>query len=820
MNRIKIRGYRIDRQTLIRIMTWMSLIMLTLVLSVQAEIVGDTLKSAIAIRTSGGINLDGYLNEPDWEKAPEITGFRQVEPFEGEPESQRTVVKTLYDDEAVYFGFWCHDTEPEKISAILTRRDRWAESDQVSVRIDSHHDHQNAYYFSVNAAGVLRDLYLFNNVYDDESWDAVWEADAKIHDWGWTAEFKIPYSALRFSPAEEYTWGFQLGRFLPRNQEQQRWQFVPQTQIQGISNYGHLTGIKGIEPPGRLETLPYLAATGIKEPKSQGNPDGLKSLSDLGVDFKYGLSSAFTVDATINPDFGQVESDESVLNLSTFETFYEEKRPFFLEGFELFRPLYFDQFYSRRIGGAPRGSIDSADYFIDSPRNVSILGASKLTGKTAGGTSIGFLNAVTADEKAEYAAVGSGNIYESTVEPLANYSVLRLKQDVFGQSYIGTMITAANQKDLTDAYSGSADWIIYLPNKNYYWQGQAVTTYNGPGTKGAAVMSGINKDGGKNIRGNVMFDYLDRKVDFNRLGFLNENGTFGFSGWLQARSNKKFSVFHFMNINFNGWYNEYLDGWRHDNGGNFNTNIKFSNNWWFYAGQGWNGSRYDLRETRGGMPWKKESGSSFWTGGQTDVAKSIYLEFGYDHGRNRGGKYDEYSLWVVTRPKSNLELSFGTDWGGNKDARFWVGTGVDGLPVFRPLDMNEFDISMRGIYTFTRNLSLQWYSQLYFSAGAYDEKYYRLVAPENMEEVDPDLYEINQRRGDFNYKSLNINLIMRWEFRPGSTFYVVWTQARDRYDTGVPENDYTFDFSRDFDKMFNLPLTNTFLAKVSYWWNI
>ncbi|MBN1213164.1 MAG: carbohydrate binding family 9 domain-containing protein, partial [candidate division Zixibacteria bacterium] len=354
---------------------------------VRAEMTADPLKTATALRTNEHIKIDGNLSEKSWEKALPATGFHQVEPYEGQLASESTLVKILYDDEALYIGWWCYDSEPDKIVRQLTRRDRSTSSDEVHVRIDSHHDHQTAYYFAVNAAGVIRDVLIYNNIYDDDSWDAVWEANSQVHAWGWSAEYKIPYSALKFAADDEYTWGFDLSRRIARKQEYSRWQFVPSTEATGVHRYGHLTGIKGIESPGRMEILPYSVSYAETEPKRPGNTDGRKYHYNIGMDLKYAFTSTFTLDATVNPDFGQVESDQDMVNLNTYEIFYSEKRPFFLEGFEIFQTQFFRQFYSRRIGRPPEGGVKEAAYYLDYPNNTTILSAFKLTGKTRKGTS-------------------------------------------------------------------------------------------------------------------------------------------------------------------------------------------------------------------------------------------------------------------------------------------------------------------------------------------------------------------------------------------------------------------------------------------------
>ncbi len=779
------------------------------------EIVGDPLKTATAHRTDDNMRIDGILNEPDWKSAPEISGFRQLQPDEGQPASESTLVKVLYDDAALYVGVICFDREPDRITRVLTRRDTYTESDRVNVRFDSHHDHQTAYLFEVNASGVMRDILFYNNDNSDVSWDAVWEADTKIHKHGWTAEFKIPYSALRFGKKEEYLWGFDIVRYIPRKNEVFRWQFVPQSETGGVSRYGHLAGIKGIEPPGRIESLPYFVSYGKTEPKSLGNIDGRDFFSNVGVDFKYGISSSMTLDAAVNPDFGQVESDPSVMNLTAFELFFEEKRPFFLEGSEIFRTPFIHQFYSRRIGRAPSAYPPENGYFTDKPNNTTILNALKLTGKTAGGTSIGVLNVTTQEEKAKYMLMGDPKTYETLLEPMANYTVARVKQDIFGSSYVGGMVTSANQKEITDAYTASADWNLYFNKHMFSFNGILIGTNNGPGTGDYAVGLLLGKNSGKLVRGNINAQYIGRKTDWNRLGFMGRNGYRAVSSWIQFYSNKRFSIFRYMGLNFNQWYNQLLDGHRSVNGGNVNGTIIFTNNYYVSAGVGYDGSRYGDRETFGNGLIYFDSNTRWWVGGGTNEAKKFCIGVNYHHDNEHGGLFNLYELWSNLRLRSNFELSLSAELNTNRGVDFWVGTGEDGLPVMGKIDNNDLDITLRGTYTFARNLSLQWYTQAYISNGEYKD-FYKLSTPETMEKVDPAEYEIYLARGDFNYKSLNVNLVLRWEYMRGSTIYVVWTQARDRYDTDYGD----FDFSRDMDNLFSLPQTNTFLVKANYWWNI
>ncbi|MBN1212618.1 MAG: hypothetical protein JXA92_08570, partial [candidate division Zixibacteria bacterium] len=457
-----------------------------------------------------------------------------------------------------------------------------------------------------------------------------------------------------------------------------------------------------------------------------------------------------------------------------------------------------------------------AAYYLDYPNNTTILSAFKLTGKTRKGTSIGLLNATTTEEKAEYKIEGDEITHESVIEPLANYSVARVKQDIKGNSYIGAMVTSANQEDARDAYTASTDWNIFFLKNKYIFEGQVINTNNGPGTSGYAFATALNKNTGRNLHGNIYFNYYDKKVDWNRLGYLDRNNLYGVSTWWQLRSNKVFSIFRYMNINLNAWTNRNFDGYRLTTGGNLNSTIIFINNWAMWTGFARGRSRYDDLETRGNGLWLRETGDDFWLGGSTNDARKIYLESEVTVGGIRSGDYYRYHVYVNFRPVTNFEFSIGPNYTVNRNQYFWVGTGEDGLPVFAQLDNDEVNINLRGIYTFQKNLTLQWYTQFYISAGDFDN-YFTLENEDEFTPVDTAVYavDISPSRNDFNYKSLNLNLILRWEYHPGSAIYVVWTNSRSY------SHDYgDFELSRDFKNIFSTPQNNTFLIKFNYWWNI
>ena len=465
--------------------------------AVDAEYDHEFAARARAVRTQTSIGVDGRLDEPVWAEAPAITDFIQSNPAEGEPGTQPTEFRVAFDDNAIYIGAMLYDSFP--ISGRLARRDMGAgDFDYITINLDSYHDHETSYSFSVNPSRSRRDAVSSSGGGGggggDTSWDPVWEVATQITELGWSAEVRIPFSQLRFSPDEEQVWGIQLNRNIHRNQERLAYPFTPTLERGGASRYAHLDGIEGIRSGQRLELLPYVAARG--EYLQLGVPSGInfsnpyRSGSDYfgkaGLDLKYRLASNLTLDATVNPDFGQVEVDPSVINLTAFETRFEERRPFFVEGGDIFqigeggpagstgRPPQL--FYSRRIGRPPSGSAPPDAVFTDVATATTILGAAKVTGRVGDGWSLGLLEAVTAEEAVAYVDVNQA-VDQSVVEPATNYLVGRIRRQVSGgETRFGLFGTAANRR-LTGtemegrlhsaAYSGGADFAHEWSNRTY-----------------------------------------------------------------------------------------------------------------------------------------------------------------------------------------------------------------------------------------------------------------------------------------------------------------------------------------------------------------
>lgn len=768
--------------------------------------------SITAVRRDSPIRIDGILDEPAWAGAPPVTEFIQRDPDEGRSATESTEVRVLYDDEALYIGFTMYDSQPDSIAGELTRRDRWSESDWAGVQIDSYHDHRTGYAFSVNPAGVQLDRHLYNDTRSDRSWDAVWESATRITSVGWTAEFRIPYTSLRFPSRNSQVWGIFFSRSISRKKEWNIWPFIPKEKGGWVSNFGHLVGIQGIKPARQLEFLPYVVSRGDFELKNRGNPDGRDLYVGAGIDIKYGIASNITFNATVNPDFGQVEADRAVLNLSTFETFFPEKRPFFMEGAKIFdTPLQL--FYSRRIGRPPSKSpeIPEEGYLADKPSATTILTAVKVTGRREGGTSFGILDAITQEEKA--VVVDSTEVrHLQTIEPASHYGVLRLQREVLENSTIGILMTAANHRGEGPAYSWGVDWSLNLFDNHYSFQGQIAASRTGPKYNGWGGDFSFRKGAGKHFRGSTGYKFQTRRFDINDLGFLRRSNYHGGYTWLQYRITDSIWIIRKIFNNFNIWYSWNYDGDDLGKGSNFNSSMELKNYWWV---GGWVGRSFgylDDRETRGGPPVAIPGQVWYGTWVNTDSRKAVQLNFYWSSGDDRDGSRYLLGTRIRIRPKTNIELTFGSTHSRSWGISRWLAdtTDVKGerVDVFGELESRQLDLRLDGGVTFTRNLSLQFYSQVFLASGDYTNLK-RLLSADTFGPLGEVTYDKNH---NFNSRSFYLSTVLRWEYRPGSTLFFVWTQ--DRKSSGETGG---FDLKRDADKLFDVHPENTFLIKVSHW---
>jgi hypothetical protein len=778
--------------------------------NVPAEL-KPTERTIQCVRISGKINIDGFLDEAAWLAGKPESNFLQTDPDEGVPGTEKTSVTVLYDDQALYIGFVCFDKEPEKIIKILSKRDDWTSTDKVQVEIDSYHDHLTGYFFEVNAAGVQRDGFRSSDHHYDMSWNSVWEAEAKTGPEGWSAEYRIPFSCLRFNDADEMTWGINFGRWIIRKKEYDIWNFKPQSISGDIAHYGHLEPLVDVAPQRHLEVLPYAVSSRNTGDKSPGNPDGIDIYSNIGLDVKYGLTSNLTLDAAFNPDFGQVESDPALVNLSTFETFYEERRPFFIEGASSFR-TQFDLFYSRRIGRSPRDEPGDLDYYINRPKGTTILGAAKLTGKTSNGWNLAFLEALTDKEYATYMGT-DGLKHRAVVEDLANYQVSRVSREFSSGSSIGAMSTMVHQRNKYSSYTGGLDWDLFFSNRSYEVAGQVVGSRMGPGENGAGMLLAAEKSGGKHIRGSFGIEYQSEELDLNRLGFLRRANYLGGWAWMQYRTTDDLWIVRNSYNNINFWIGENLQGDLISHGCNFNNSIEFTNGWWTGFGFAPDFPHYDDRETRGGPLYRLPYTWAAWIWMETNNRHPVVVNIDPSFGTDRDGRWANAHLYVEVKPRQNIRFSIGPGLRTSDNISRWVLDDVDAngerIDVFGELDYREVNVNFRSTITFTKNMTLQLYSQVFVGSGDYSN--FKQFVPPDRFKVLTIPYNENP---DFNFKSFNLNAVFRWEYTPGSDLYLVWTQDRDKSD------EYgDFDLGRDVNDVFYQLSENAFLVKINYWWN-
>jgi len=716
-------------------------------------------------------------------------------------------------------------TQTEGIVAQLTRRDNQPESDYGSIRIDSYHDNQTAYEFTFNPAGVRRDVITYDDGdKEDGSWDPVWELQTKITDKGWVAEIKIPFAVLRYRAlsidSTDNVWGINFIRIISRKQETDRWAFSPKKESGFISRFGHLTGLLHLPEPKRIEALPFMIGKQSYIPATLYQSRNQQFQPNAGLDLKYGLASNFTIDATVNPDFGQVEADPAVLNLSTFETFYPEKRPFFIEGTQILHFTTFGgdfgpgMFYSRRIGRAiseSEVSVGEGGRIVDIPQRTTILGAAKLTGKTEGRLSVGVLEAFTQEAKA-VVADSAGKESEQVLEPFAHYNVIRLKQDIMENSNVGMMLTSVAKNSRSPAFTNGYDWNLKFGRNAYSLIGFLAlsdrTNPEGERVTGSAGKMAFSKIAGEHWLWTLSTDYTSKKYNINDVGFFLSPNDVGGVGTLTYKEDAPAKVLRNYNIGFTLHGRQNFDAVNLDRAAQVNAVLLFSNYWRMSFSAGADEGLYDPRETRGNGLYRRPVGYSSDFQVSTDYRNPIVLSFeqtiGLDDKRTRRA---ESKAEIQLRPLSWMEWYIDPGYRRTRNQEAWVMN--DGLfSVFGDRSTDEYNLTLRSTITFTRELTLQLYTQVFLAKGHYEN--YRLLVGTSDFMAPGKSYQY-----DFNEHFLNTNLVLRWEYLPGSTLFLVWSQARSG-----GNQDYFTGFGRDFRDTFSIPPSNVILLKASYWLSI
>ncbi len=742
--------------------------------------------TALRIDATASPDIDGRLDDAIWAGATTSTGFIQRDPNPGAAATERTEVAILYDDGALYVGFRCFVRDPSTIIAPLARRDDYVTSDRVSVDIDSYNDDRTAFSFAVTAGGVEQDVLIYNDREEDDSWDAVWDGKAARFDGGYTVEFRIPFSQLRYAAGSGPTsWGIQFQRDIPTRGESSFWAPILPDVEGYVSRFGRLDGLRDLSAPRRIEFVPYVASQLTRAPGDSANPFYHENdfRPRIGFDAKVGLSSNLTLTATVNPDFGQVEADPATVNLSAFETFFSERRPFFVEGVDIFdygstrtnnvsfRPTFF---YSRRIGRNPQRGIGGEGIsFVDSPSQSTIAGAAKVSGKI-GPWSVGLLNAVTLEESARY--IDDANQELSTpVEPYANHFVGRVRRDFReGSTVVGGIFSAVNRgmgsEGLFDsimpssAYMGGLDFEHFFADRNWVVSGVYAGSYVNGSTdiitslqrrpqryfqrpdsgylsvdstqtslSGFHTETSLSKTTGR-WRGSLTGTLTTPQFEINDLGFQNRadvtsmNYLWSYNQPEPSRlQNYEFWQYGGIGMNFDGdIINHYYGG-----GGYF----QFRNQWSINPGFNFNPVSGNDRLTRGGpiadRPMDLRGNVSFNTDSAKKISGGAFVSIRSELPNDYNGaqaEYDRYAgFFVRVRPSNAISITFEPEYGAEYDNDQFVTRIEDPLAastfgsryVFADITQRSFNLGVRLNMTFTPELSLQLFARPFITSGVF-----------------------------------------------------------------------------------------------------
>jgi len=859
---------------------------------------GDSLPALHAVRLTSPVKVDGLLDEPAWQGPPAADRFVQGDPVEGAAPSESTWAWVAWDNQALYVAARCWDAHPDSIITNLVRRDVLAAGDRFLVLLDPYHDHRGGYFFALSAAGVLRDGLLLNDTWNDDSWDGVWEGRTRRDEKGWTVEMRVPFSQLRYRAGAEQTWGINLRRRIERRAEETYLVYQPKNSATYVSRFPHLVGLQNGHRSRTFEVLPYVTSKAEHLAHDAGDPfrDGVRGTPALGADLRTNVGNSLTLNLTANPDFGQVEVDPAVVNLSDVESYFGEKRPFFTENLSIFNqfgqeggssywsfnwwnPVFF---YTRRIGRGPQGGVPESAEFSDVPVATRILGAAKLTGKLTPSVNFGMLSAMTSREQAEYAAGGRRGTAE--VEPLTYYGVARgLKEFEGGRNGLGVMTTLAqrrfagdgledvlNRQSLTAGVDGwhcldaRQVWVLtgwgavtrvagterrmialqrgsrhyfQRPDADHVEVDSSATSLTGYGAR----LSLQKKKG--NVVANSAVGIMSPRFDVNDMGFeprsdaVNAHVGGGYK-WTNMNRWRKYANLLgsvFQNRDFGGvitWQGVWAS-----------TELDFTNNWCVSLNGALNPQTTSITRTRGGPRMLNLSNREIGLYATTDSKNRLYYELSAYAGGSPDSRTKCLSLnpCVEWKPVSNLSMSAGPGYDYMvEDAQYVTTVAAPGeVPgdfggqryVFARLDQTTISANIRLNISFTPNLSLQTFLQPLICAGRYDD-FKELARSGSYEFVhygrDPGTSYadglVTPAGGgtpfglddpSFNFRSLRGNAVLRWEYRPGSVLYLVWTQQRtDQEPLGELR------FGPSSRRLLDARADNIFLVKATYYFHL
>lgn len=843
-------------------------------------------KIANSVRINGeSPKIDGRLDDEAWKSAIMFDDFKVKEPIEGANPSEKIECKIMYDDNALYFSAKMFRKDISKIRTSAFKRDNTFNAEKVMLILDPFLDKRTSFTFLLCASGSKSDyISTGDNEYNrDFTFDPVWEGATNIDAEGWTAEMRIPFSQLHFHNTDQQVWGMNINQYTPSSKEDVYWSMIGKNEAGWASKFGNLIGINGIKNGKRIEFLPYVASSLISNPNVESDNPFIKKNQfgyNGGLDFKMGLGSNFTLNATINPDFGQVEADPAIVNLTEYEVEFAEKRPFFTEGQKFFEGNGKALFYSRRVGGPPKGSL-SGDY-VKVPQNTRILGALKLNGRTEGGFSFGAISAITNKEYGQSYSKYLGSSYEVQIEPLTYFNVIRAEQDLnANSSFVGIKLTGVERElcscnGLIDkiskrAYTASTDITLRLDSNNYelsailggsYIEGNKAAMINMQTSPirylqrfdspykidslsnyltGVGSVINFKKIGGKNWLWGTTNTLLSPYFELNDIGYMQSVDYLETNNYIKYRENTPNDYFYSL-----VWENYSINRW--DFSGVNTKNLFGSNLTYFLPSRdnlfiSWDHefSAMSNNKTRGGVLMKKDISNSFVLGYETDWSKitKFILNF-YGALYELGGREQNYTFGVTSRVSNGIEFNFTAKYYINFDTRQYV-TTIDGdrpevlnkRYIFANIAQNTLSTQFRINFTASPTLTFELYGEPFISNGVYSN-YGELEYPRDNKLITygkdkgtliaktNDGYTVKDGNNEFNISNNNFNKL---SFRSNFVIRWEWMLGSTLYFVWQQsrfENQINQEFKAN--NIFNsLSATgiNSLALKISYWvpWN-
>jgi hypothetical protein len=836
-----------------------------------------------AVRVHTPPVLDGRLDDPAWLLSAETTDFTQQAPYDGKPPSEHTTLRVVYDEEALYVGFDCEQIRTPVVGR-LTRRDEDSESDWVWVHIDSRRDGRTSYFLAVNVQGVVGDGIMHDGSAMTFEWDENWEARVARTPRGWSAEMRIPFRVLRFTPGlEVQDWGLWASRFIAVSQERDVWPYIPREIAAPIPFFGRLTDLRQLKAGGAVEILPFaLGQVRRRSVDSSLVNNGVDGGVSAGLDLKLHVTQSLTLDAAVNPDFAQVEADQLILNLNNYEIQYPEKRPLFLEGADLFAsPLGI--FYSRRIGSTPPapiltprersirllvGGVPSAPILrldsiqpllVDVPGAATIYGALKLSGRFRDAWTIGLLSALSSRNDYEIQNIDAqgaktGDVVRHTIEPMTAFNVLRLRREIGERAQIGLIATDANrfedtgttracptgetvgpgQRCFREATVGGLDAVWRSPKAEYVASGQLVGsavrsgrpeiqwdgTRIAPGDRALGGWVRLAKDGGRHFLVETVYTGLGKRLTYNDLGYMARQNLHEGKIGVEWRSLEPGELTLERRARLDLTLRRSLDGLDLGMLAELGVGFRTKGFWNFHVAADAAPARFDDREVRDGSALELAG----YVGGKVELSSDPRARWGIAlksevRFLGAGTLVDAQApLTLRALPQFAIEITPQLKYSSGEQRFAWHAIeNYSSAPLaphlFGRLLGSSAGVTLRIGYTFTPRLSLQTFAQLFLAAEHYTD--FRQVARDVSRIRRTDLVPLATppTDADFQEAALNLNVVLRWEYRLGSTLFIVYSRSQEP-DVALGTSDAALRLSA----IGTAPAVDTVLVKLSYWW--